>query len=121
LSPNFNDVVVNNPAQVMIDLGTLSSQDCGLRNVSWVIPNGDRSDHPGFDTKNENDSHQTELGPSWVADIINAVGQGPCTDQVNGKAVPYWQDTAIFVVWDDWGGFWDHVSPAASWAARESR
>ena len=30
---------------------------------------------------------------------------------MNGIAVPYWQDTAIVVVWDDWGGFYDHVLP----------
>ena len=46
-----------------------------------------------------------------MANIINAVGQSPCTDPVNHQNVPYWQDTAIFVVWDDWGGFWDHIGP----------
>jgi len=46
-----------------------------------------------------------------VASIINAVGQTTCTDQVNGVAVPYWKDTAVFVVWDDWGGWWDHIQP----------
>ena len=105
-----NDVVVNNIAQILLDLGTVSKDGCALRNVSWVVPNGDRSDHPGF-AKGQNNSTQIEGGPGWVADIINAVGQGPCTDTVNSQAVPYWQDTAIFVVWDDWGGFWDHISP----------
>jgi phospholipase C len=109
-SDYINDVVVNNPAQVLLDLGAISSQGCALRNVSWVIPNGDRSDHPGFE-KGQNNSNQIEGGPAWVADIINAVGTSPCTDEVNKQNVPYWQDTAIFVVWDDWGGFWDHVAP----------
>jgi hypothetical protein len=95
---------------VLLDLGAISSQGCALRNVSWVIPNGDRSDHPGFE-KGQNNSNQIEGGPAWVADIINAVGTSPCTDEVNKQNVPYWQDTAIFVVWDDWGGFWDHVAP----------
>jgi len=106
-SDYINDVVVNNPAQVLIDLGTVSVQDCALRNVSWVIPNGERSDHPGFN-KAQNNSNQIEGGPAWVADIINAVGQSPCK---NPDGSSYWNTTAILVVWDDWGGFWDHVAP----------
>jgi phospholipase C len=43
-----------------------------------------------------------------LADIINAVGQSPCT---NPDGSSYWNTTAILVVWDDWGGFWDHVAP----------
>jgi phospholipase C len=39
-------------------------------------------------------------GPSWVASIVNAVGNSP-----------YWSDTAIFITWDDWGGWYDHVPP----------
>jgi phospholipase C len=62
-----------------------------LRQVSWVIPTGASSDHAlGTDG----------TGPSWVASIVNAVGQSQ-----------YWQNTAIFVTWDDWGGWFDHVKP----------
>jgi len=60
--------------------------------VSWIVPNRQNSDHPsgpGGDT-----------GPSWVASIVNAIGQSS-----------YWPNTAIVVVWDDWGGFYDHVPP----------
>jgi len=46
-----------------------------------------------------------------VANVVNAVSSSPCVDQVNGAQVPYWQDTAIVVTWDDWGGFYDHVLP----------
>jgi phospholipase C len=63
-----------------------------LATVSWVIPNGNASDHPGEDLKG--------TGPSWVASIVNAIG----TSQ-------YWSDTAIIVTWDDWGGWFDHVTP----------
>ncbi len=42
-------------------------------------------------------------GPAWVASIVNAVGQSA-----------YWENTAILVTWDDWGGFWDHVPPLAN-------
>ncbi|HEY1654233.1 MAG TPA: alkaline phosphatase family protein [Candidatus Tumulicola sp.] len=63
-----------------------------LAQVSWVMPSGHKSDHPGPQSGN--------LGPSWVASIVNAVGQSP-----------YWSNTAIVVMWDDWGGWYDHVHP----------
>ncbi|MDQ2907751.1 MAG: hypothetical protein M3R44_00190 [Candidatus Eremiobacteraeota bacterium] len=59
--------------------------------VSWVIPSFPNSDHP---------LAASNTGPSWVASVVNAVG-----------ASPYWSSTAIFVVWDDWGGWYDHVPP----------
>jgi phospholipase C len=59
--------------------------------VSWVVPDGGYSDHPGL-----NDG----AGPSWVASIVNAVGNSP-----------YWANTAVIVIWDDWGGWYDHVPP----------
>ena len=62
-----------------------------LAGVSWVIPNGTASDHPG--TNNG-------TGPSWVSSIVNAVG-----------ASAYWSNTIILVTWDDWGGWYDHVAP----------
>jgi phospholipase C len=62
-----------------------------LANVSWVIPDGQSSDHA--DSNNG-------TGPSWVAAIVNAIGQSN-----------YWSDTAIIVTWDDWGGWYDHVPP----------
>ena len=62
-----------------------------LPEVSWVVPNFINSDHAGFGSA---------TGPDWVAAIVNAVGTSG-----------YWQDTAIFVLWDDWGGWYDHVKP----------
>ncbi len=62
-----------------------------LRSVSWVIPDDANSDHPG---------PASDTGPSWVASVVNAVGESS-----------YWKSTAIVVVWDDWGGFYDHVRP----------
>ncbi|MGC9992071.1 MAG: alkaline phosphatase family protein [Candidatus Cybelea sp.] len=59
--------------------------------VSWVIPDAVDSDHPG----NHSDS-----GPSWVASIVNAIGESA-----------YWPNTAVIVVWDDWGGEYDNVPP----------
>jgi phospholipase C len=39
-------------------------------------------------------------GPAWVGNVVNAIGESA-----------YWKSTAIVVVWDDWGGFYDHVAP----------
>jgi phospholipase C len=62
-----------------------------LAQVTWVIPDGLQSDHA-----HTNDGS----GPSWVASIVNAIGNGP-----------YWPNTAIIITWDDWGGWYDHVAP----------
>jgi hypothetical protein len=86
--------------------GQTGQQLCSLPKVSWIIPNGSWSDHPG--PSGTGVSTTTELGPDWVADIINAVGNATCTSQDDGL-MP-WQDTVIFVVWDDWGGFYDHIA-----------
>ena len=62
-----------------------------LANVTWITPICENSDHVncggGF-------------GPSWVASLVNAVGQSR-----------FWDKTVIFVTWDDWGGLYDHVPP----------
>jgi phospholipase C len=62
-----------------------------LPSVSWVIPDGVNSDHPGY---------KSDTGPSWVASVVNAIGESS-----------YWKSTAIVIVWDDWGGFYDEVKP----------
>jgi phospholipase C len=89
------------PADALTDF-----QDCELANMVWVTPTGLDSDHPSGSNINPANG-----GPGWVANVINALSNSPCTDTVNGVAVPYWQDTAIVVTWDDWGGFYDHVLP----------
>jgi phospholipase C len=80
-----NDVVLN-PAQVLTDIA-----DGQLATVSWVIPTGQESDHAGGNKG---------LGPSWVASVVNAIGQSQ-----------YWDNTVILITWDDWGGWYDHVAP----------
>ena len=77
-----------NPAPILTDIS--SNQ---LPAVSWVIPAGKNSDHAG--------NAASSGGPSWVAAIVNAIGNSP-----------YWQNTAIIVTWDDWGGWYDHVPPS---------
>jgi phospholipase C len=62
-----------------------------LSSFTWITPQCLESDHPlcggGF-------------GPSWVASIVNAIGESK-----------FWDSTVIFVQWDDWGGFYDPVPP----------
>lgn len=82
------------PAHVLTDISS-----CNLPQVSWVIPIGQNSDHPG--------SPNTVGGPSWVASIVNAIGNNPRC----GNGEIYWHNTAIFVTWDDWGGWYDHEPP----------
>jgi phospholipase C len=62
-----------------------------LAAVSWVIPDENDSDHPGT---------SSDTGPSWVASIVNAIGESA-----------YWKSTAIVIVWDDWGGLYDNAKP----------
>lgn len=89
------------PADVLRDL-----QNCKLADMVWVIPKGQNSDHPSGKAGVSNDG-----GPAWVANVVNGVSSSGCMDTVNGQPVPYWEDTAIVVTWDDWGGFYDHVLP----------
>jgi uncharacterized repeat protein (TIGR01451 family) len=85
-NPNPNVVIEGTRAQVITDI-----QNGQLANVTWIIPDGAASDHP---SGNKGD------GPSWVASLVNAIGESP-----------FWSDTAIIVTWDDWGGWYDHVPP----------
>ncbi|MBV9027242.1 MAG: hypothetical protein JO311_01380 [Candidatus Eremiobacteraeota bacterium] len=62
-----------------------------LASFTWITPLCPDSDHP---------SCGGGLGPSWVTSIVNAVGKSQ-----------FWNSTAIFVQWDDWGGFYDPVKP----------
>jgi phospholipase C len=68
-------------------------QNCRLRSVVWVTPDGPESDLGGGNSG---------LGPSWVASIVNEIGNSTCG---------YWENTAILILWDDWGGWYDHVPP----------
>jgi phospholipase C len=74
-----------------------------LPSITWVVPTMQNSDHPIPRTATTKDiglRAGAQYGPDWVASIVNAIGRGP-----------FWSSTAIFVVWDDWGGWYDHVEP----------
>jgi phospholipase C len=59
--------------------------------VSWVVPSGAVSEHP---------PSPVSFGQTYVTSLVNAV--------MRSKD---WSSTAIFLAWDDWGGFYDHVAP----------
>jgi phospholipase C len=82
---NSSDVV-DPPQQILSDIAAQK-----LASISWVTPDDKHSDHTGS---------RSRSGPSWVAAVVNAIGQST-----------YWDSTAIIVTWDDWGGWFDHVVP----------
>jgi len=59
--------------------------------VSWLIPQLAESDHPASGCNH---------GPHWVTSVVNAVGESK-----------YWDSTAIILLWDDWGGWYDPAPP----------
>jgi len=59
--------------------------------VSWLVTANSQSDHPPFSVC---------AGENWTTQQLNAIMQGPD-----------WASTAVFLTWDDWGGFYDHVAP----------
>ncbi|MGH2590378.1 MAG: alkaline phosphatase family protein [Actinomycetota bacterium] len=64
-----------------------------LPSVSWVMPYSGAGEHPGA-------GEPVWKGVRHVTRIVNAAMRGPD-----------WEETAIFLTWDDWGGFYDHVEP----------
>jgi phospholipase C len=64
-----------------------------LPRVSWIVPAPGYSEHP-------NEGGTLNNGQAFVTELVNAAMRGPD-----------WESTAIFLTWDDWGGFYDHVEP----------
>ncbi len=62
-----------------------------LPSVSWLVTGEQRSDHPPFSIC---------VGENWVVKEMNALMRGPD-----------WKSTVVFLTWDDFGGFYDHVPP----------
>ena len=85
-SPEWNSDVSRSPLKIFSDISKHE-----LPAVSWITPNGPNSDHPG---------DLSDTGPSWVASVVNAIGESS-----------YWDSTAVVILWDDWGGLYDHVAP----------
>ena len=91
--PGFTDVHQDGQLGNIGDISSFTSAATAgtLPAVSWVVPNGKDSEHPPA---------LISTGQSYVTNLINTVMQGPD-----------WSSTAIFLTWDDWGGFYDHVVP----------
>ena len=91
--PNF--VTVRDNRQVgnvrALDDFYRAARNGTLPAVSWITPNYATSEHPGASVR---------AGQAWVTRLVNAVMRSPD-----------WKSSAIFLTWDDWGGFYDHVRP----------
>jgi phospholipase C len=85
--PDWNKDVITPQTQFFTDVS-----NGNLRAVSWITPTWENSDHAGSGSN---------TGPQWVASLVNAIGQSK-----------YWNNTAIFVFWDDYGGWYDPEPPA---------
>jgi phospholipase C len=91
--PGFSDVKADGQTGNIqtVDNFLTAAKDGTLPAVSWVVPNGKVSEHPPALVSD---------GQSYVTSLIDAVMAGPD-----------WSSTAVFLAWDDWGGFYDHVVP----------
>ena len=85
--PDWKKDVITPPTHFLNDVSNGK-----LRAVSWVTPTCANSDHAGCGSN---------TGPSWVASLVNAIGESK-----------YWDSTAIFIFWDDYGGWYDPEPPA---------
>jgi phospholipase C len=83
---DWTNYVINPQNKILTDV-----QNGTLANVTWVMPTCATSDHAGCGSNK---------GPAWVASVVNTIGQSK-----------FWKSTAIFVFWDEWGGWYDHVAP----------
>ena len=91
--PGFSDVHEDDQQADIEDLSRFYAEAKAgtLPSVCWISPNGADSEHPPA---------KVSVGQSYVTKIVNAAMQSPD-----------WKSTAIFITWDDWGGFYDHVEP----------
>jgi phospholipase C len=91
--PGFDTVKQDGELNNIQDLSTYfrAAKTGTLPAVSWIIPSDPDSEHP---------PSLVSRGQAHVTSVINAAMEGP-----------EWNSTAIFLAWDDWGGFYDHVVP----------
>jgi phospholipase C len=91
--PQFDTVKSDGQLGNIQDIANFSTaaKQGKLPAVSWVVPNGKVSEHPPA---------LVSTGQSYVTALVNSIMQGPD-----------WNSTAIFLSWDDWGGFYDHMTP----------
>jgi phospholipase C len=93
--PSFTDVSQDDQLSNIQSLSNFftAAKNGTLPAVSWIDPNGTVSEHPPA---------LVSAGQTYVTGLVNAI-----------MSSPDWDSTAIFLSWDDWGGFYDHVVPPA--------
>ncbi|HEX4013566.1 MAG TPA: alkaline phosphatase family protein [Candidatus Cybelea sp.] len=84
--PDWNTDVISPPSQFLTDIG-----NGYLAGITWITPTYEDSDHAGLNSS---------TGPAWVASLVDAIGSSK-----------FWSSSAIFIMWDDWGGWFDPVKP----------
>jgi phospholipase C len=91
--PYFETVKQDNQLQNITDVTNFykDAKNGQLPAISWITPSGPNSEHP---------TALVSDGQAWTTSLINSVMRGPD-----------WDSTVIFLTWDDWGGFYDHVRP----------
>jgi len=91
--PYFDTVQADHQLRNIQDMSHLYKDAAkgSLPSVAWVIPNNKNSEHPPASVR---------TGEEYVTRVINAIMKSPD-----------WRSTAIFLAWDDWGGYYDHVKP----------
>jgi phospholipase C len=91
--PQFDTVKANGEVGnvVRLDQFYVDAKEGRLPAVSWIVPDNKVSEHP---------PSRVSLGQAYVTGLVNAI-----------MSSPDWSTSAIFLSWDDWGGFYDHVVP----------
>jgi phospholipase C len=91
--PYFDTVKRDNQlGNIKADTAFFTAAKSGtLPQVSIIVPSRENSEHPPMNIQN---------GQAYVTSVVNAV-----------MASPNWKSSAIFIAWDDWGGYYDHVAP----------
>ena len=91
--PSFTDVKQDGETGNIKDTSFFfrDLRDGTLPSVVWLTPSNRYSEHP---------PGLVSTGQAYVVGLIDAIMQSR-----------YWDSTAIFLSWDDWGGFYDHVAP----------
>jgi phospholipase C len=91
--PAFSDVAQDGELGNIVDGETFKTDAAAgtLPAVSWVVPNNGHSEHPPA---------SPVVGMHYVSELVNDVMAGPD-----------WNTSAIFVAWDEFGGYFDHVPP----------
>jgi phospholipase C len=91
--PDFDDVAEDGESAnvTVVDDFYQDVKSGTLPNVAWIAPAGNVSEHP---------ANLVSTGQAYVTALVNTLMQSD-----------YWSSTVIFLSWDDWGGFYDHIPP----------